>query len=159
MAHRSLGIVLLNLDEAQLGVEHLERAAQLEPNDGAVYSGLARGYQMIGDRPRAEEAAEKAGILRPTLDVPDPVRYTVDKMEMSPIGCTRRAELALRQQDHAAAIPDLERLVEMLPDESRWSLQLARSLEAIGQVDRARAEYDRAIERHGDLDAELPEGG
>lgn len=83
IARRSLGQVLIALDDARTAIAELERVAVEAPGDGATQAALAQAYTLIGDAVRATAAAAKARELEETLSIPDAVRFLVVQLGRS----------------------------------------------------------------------------
>ena len=144
MAHRGLGQVLLALGDLPAALAHLQRATTLDPSDGIAWATLARAFQVQGDEEQADAAARRASTLPRQLGLPDPLRYQVEQLAVNPAACNRRAAEAMRRGDYAAALPELERLVEMLPGEADYWAGLGRALERLGRGPEALDAYRRA---------------
>jgi tetratricopeptide (TPR) repeat protein len=132
MAHRGLGHALIALDDADGAVRHLERAAELEPKDGMIFSALARAYQMQGQRDKAMEAAAMATRLHPIYGVPDPIRYQTENLSITGQAGQQRYRNYMRQGDFVTAVAELEQLVEIFPDVENYHVDLGRSRGQLG---------------------------
>jgi tetratricopeptide (TPR) repeat protein len=106
-AHRGLGQVLLPLGEPELAVTHLEKAVELNPDDGAAQSSLARAYARAGDRAAARRAQGRARELVADHVMPDPVLEEVSGAAVSAVACLRRARFRLERGEAGAALQDL----------------------------------------------------
>ncbi len=146
MAHRNLGQVLLSLEDVPGALEHLERAAALAPSDAVVSSSLARAYWLAGDEERAERAGEDAARQVPEYGIPDPVRYAVDELALTPAACDRRARERLQRGEWARALADLEILREVSGESPAIELRLATCQRNLGAPERAREHLERALE-------------
>ncbi len=163
MAHRNLGQTLLALEDTTGAIARLERAAALDPSDAVVTSSLAQAYRRAGNEERATRAAEAARAKTPVYGVPDPVRFALEEKNVTPLACDRRARGREQRGEWSAALADLERLVEMDTAEMdagdaalHW--RLGRCLRALGQGERARSEFARALELAPDHLGALAEG-
>ena len=146
MAHRGLGQVLLSLRQPETGVSHLERAAALEPDDSIVHTALARGYQLLGDRRRARQAAERSKSLKPAHSVPDPVRFELESQAVDPASCRRRYRRNMDEGAYDKAIVDLKLLDEMFPDNTPLQVQLAICYERTGDEASAETFLKKAVQ-------------
>lgn len=145
MAHRNLGQILLALEDVGGALEHLERALALDPNDGVTHGSLAQACWRSGDEARAERATVEAERKAPVFGVPDPIRHAIDAKNLSPLASERRAREHEQRGQWGEARADLERLVEMTPDDGTLHWRLGRALRALGLRDGARAEFERAL--------------
>jgi len=148
MAHRNLGQTLLALDDVDGALEHLERAAALDPGDGVTAGSLTQAYWRAGNAARAEESAAEARSKAPVFGVPDPVRYAIDQKNVTPLASDRRAKENEESGNWAAALPDLERLVAMKPEDPGERWRLARTLLRTGSLERARTELENVLAAH-----------
>ena len=156
LAHRSLGQVLLSLGNPVAAMKHLEQAAKLQPDDRNVISTLARGYMLLGDRERAEEAAETSRLLRDTLDLPDPVRDEVKALAVNQKRVIMRAVKQLREGAFGKAISELKLVEESSPNNPTVHFHLGTSYMKTGQQELAITHLSKAVELQEDLiDAHL----
>lgn len=146
MAHHGLGQSLLSMGEAESAVKHLAQARELDPTDSMAYTALARAYQLTGDRGRAKEAADKAGSLKPSLSVPDPVRFDMQLLAVDPRSCIRRYAGNMRAGRFDKAISDLKLLLEMFPGTANYHVELATCYQKVGDKDAAIGHLTKAIE-------------
>ena len=63
--HYFLGLVLNELNEADLAIEYIKNAIEINPNCGKYYSQFSRSYEIKGDNALAMSFAKEACIVEP----------------------------------------------------------------------------------------------
>lgn len=145
LARRSLGQVLVALDDAAGAVEELERAAKAAPEDGPTQAALAQAHARLGDEAKAAAAAARARDRGETLNLPDPARFLVTQLGRSAGLAMARAKGRLADGDYAGAIEDLNIVLRTRKSSPSVHEQLADAYGRIGQ--KARAEEHRTEAR------------
>jgi tetratricopeptide (TPR) repeat protein len=153
LAHRGLGQVLLGKDEAEKAVTHLQSAVGLQPRDGAAKTLLAQAFNRVGDRERAEIAAKQGAAQTPIHEPPDPVLEEVDKLSVSAATATQRGRMRMASGDFRGAIAELEKVVELLPDDAESRVDLATAYLNSRRVDEAIEQCRKAVELRPELAA------
>ena len=146
VSHRDLAQILLATGEVEAAIDHFEKAASLAlADDYTVYAGLAQAYRQRGEPGRAEEAAAKAQSTRNTLTLPDPLRREVDSIAVNAQVAYDRALLRVRAGDHAGAIPDLEIVAEVRPEDPDVHYLLGRAYYNVGRIEPTETHLRKAI--------------
>ena len=66
-AHRNLGEVLLDLDDAEGALEHLRRAVELAPDDADAYLAMGHAFEILGRYDQAARQYRRVVELEPNL--------------------------------------------------------------------------------------------
>lgn len=135
------------LDESQA---HLETAASLAPQAGAIQATLARLYRRQGDREKALRAATLARTLHPEVTLDDPVMAAVGEEGVSIVGIQSRAVEAESKGDSVRAEALLRQMIALRPEDANFYYNLANNLARQGRFDEARASYQDALSRAPD---------
>ena len=151
VAHRGVGQVLLSLGDVTGAIEHLERAADLVPADGAAQTALAQAYSRQGLSERSAQAIDKAEKLQPIEQVPDPIQDRMNSLAISATACTNRARSLMAQGDFASAIPDLKIVLEVAPTDAQAQLDIGTAYLNTSKPDLAIAHLGKAIDLKDDL--------
>jgi tetratricopeptide (TPR) repeat protein len=99
-AHYGIGTIALQDKDLQKSVEHLKRAAELEPEAVDIAFNLATCLFVGGNRVGALVQLERAA------------KYCLD----DPVFCSRIAEMSIRLGEPAAAVTIMSRLKALTPD-------------------------------------------
>ena len=146
VAEFALGRIELGARELQKALAHLERAAELQPQAGAIQAALARLYRLRGDREAAVAAAESARELEPEVIFRDPLAQAIRNEEVSTRALQRRAQEA----EAAGAIRVAEqlhtRLLELHPEEAELHYNLGNFFARSGRLEEAARSFRRALE-------------
>ncbi len=151
MAHRSLGQVLLALNDPATALRHLQRTAELTPDDSLVFAALAQAYLRAGDRQRADQAAEQSRRLPENLGLPDPIRIQVKALGISSELCYTRAKRLMQEGYFAGAIENLKIVEAVRPQDPNVHHRLDMSYLQIGQEDLGIAHLSKAVRLQDDL--------
>lgn len=149
-AHFALGRLALSAGEIESSREHLETAARLSPEAGAVQATLARLYRRLGDRERALEAAALARELHPEVTLDDPVMASVAEEAVSVVGLQSRAVEAAARGDAPRAELLLRRMVELRPEDPDLHYNLGNNLSRQGRSEEAGSQYREALALRSD---------
>jgi tetratricopeptide (TPR) repeat protein len=149
LAHRGLGQAATLLGNGPAAVEHLERAAALDPRDRITQVALARAYTLVGRADQAAGAAREAQTLDSQASLPDPVFFEVERLAVDPETLRKRVARGLRNNDYDMAIEAVTLLEESGAPGARRQLALASKQRAnrlafSGEFDGALAEFGRA---------------
>ncbi len=151
LAHRSLGLLLLDADQAGRALPYLERAALLAPRDGPTHAALAQALRRSGDKERALAVGTKAR-LPESVDLPDPVRAQVYQLASSASDHFARARVAFQEGNTPEAIRLLKRAAQSTPDDPQIQLWLGRVHMREDPAEAARY-FERALELKEDSTA------
>ncbi|MEE8523033.1 MAG: tetratricopeptide repeat protein, partial [Thermoanaerobaculia bacterium] len=151
IAHRSLGQLLVALDDSEAAIRHLERATELAQEDRAVFAAFAQAYARMGDPQRAAEAAEKSQRLPSVLALPDSLAYEIEALAISSIQCDQRARRLMRQGDYAAALENLKIVEEARPDDPEVQYRLGILYTRTGESQLAIEHLVKAVRHQDDL--------
>ena len=151
LAHRGLGDVLLALGDVPQAVVHLERAARLAPEEGAIVSSLARAYARMGRKDRARKTAERARNLEQSHVIRDPVRLEVLALAVNLAACQERAKRHLDAGEYIEAIPDLKIILELQPDNPDIHAALGQAYRKSGRPQRAITHFTKALALKDDM--------
>lgn len=146
VARRSLGQVLLQLDEVEEAIAQLTLAAEQHPDDRTVWLSLARAHQMAGNSEEASNASARSTDLVPTMALPDPVRKPVVDQALTAERFAERAAEYLAAGDLARARQALETSVELDPNNALVRARLGSVYVSLNEADRAQAQFTRALE-------------
>jgi predicted TPR repeat methyltransferase len=124
-----LGAVLASLQQTELAVLLLERAAQLRPDDASFLRTLGAAHAMRGNFDEALAAYDRALETNPD-----------DALTMA-----QRGSVLIELGRTDEALGTLRRAAELRPESGDCQIQLANGLLAAGQPDEARAAYRRAL--------------
>ncbi|HXV65569.1 MAG TPA: tetratricopeptide repeat protein [Vicinamibacteria bacterium] len=142
LAHFGVGRLTLGTEE---GLEHLERAATLEPEAGAIQALLARAYLQAGNREAATRAAALARTLHPEVPLDDPVMAAVLEEAVSVSGLQSRAvEAEARGEPHRAEML-LRKMIELRPEDANLPYNLANNLSRQGRFQEAEPYYRESL--------------
>jgi tetratricopeptide (TPR) repeat protein len=132
----------------------LEQGYELEPLGEGAYAALYALSQIAlraGDGARAQELVARqsqVGQWRAYLKVR---RQQVRESPDEPLPRLGLAQLWLQAGQHARALEELDRLTARFPDYAPGWFQRGEALRALERYDEARAAYDLALERDGEL--------
>ena len=146
IAHYGYGQLLLKLGDAQTAVGHLERASILAPDDGPTLAALAQAYVRVGDRSRARQASDASRKLSPVLALNDPIRGLVHALGVSSKICYRRAVQLLKSGRPKDAMPYLETLRQVKPEDPNVHLWSAFARLRLGDRKLARGHLAQALQ-------------
>ncbi len=128
--HYVVGGLLVNQRSDEPALEHFEAALELAP-------------ELEDARVKLGNVAARAGRLD------DAVAAYSEVLERNPRSAPallKRAAARMSQGQEGLAIADLERLLELEPEHEEARLRLARAFEEAGDPDRAREQYQAALE-------------
>ncbi len=145
IGHRSVGQTLLSLGERAEAIKHLQRAAELAPDDGPVFGALAQAYARRGQLERAEEAAQRSRRSEATILLSDPIRREVLNLGISSQICWKRAQRFIQSGRYAGAITLLKITEETRADNPRIQTALGVCYARTGQQALASLHLRQAI--------------
>lgn len=153
VAHFNLATVLLKLDESGKALDHLDRAADLKPDEPAIWKQYATTLRLVADANRTAAfltKIKKARIDRSLLiSLQEMLRPKVRKSNVA-LGSASPAEIQvaiahLQKGRFAEAASQAERLSRAHPDISIIADLLAYAQGELGQVVDAESNFKRAI--------------
>lgn len=150
-AHRGLGQVYISLRDHDKAITHLERAADLFPEDGMIYSSLARAYMTAGERNKANRALEKSKSLKYLQLIVDPVSDEIKSLSVSSTLCYNRAKHNVTEGRYDAALRDLLIVERARPNDPYVQVYLGFSYHQKGSLELARKHLFRALDINPDL--------
>jgi tetratricopeptide (TPR) repeat protein len=163
-SHADLGSVLLLAGDAAGATECLETALALDPSLTAAWNNL--GLIHLGAGRFAEAADAFAKAMQPRSAVPDALHNFVSAKarlghfaELRPLLEAALAEDANDARAHAvlglvelkgfanpaAALPHLERALQLHPDHAEWLVHRGMALHDLGRIDEALASHEAAL--------------
>jgi tetratricopeptide (TPR) repeat protein len=117
-------------------VEALDRATELDPQDGAAWSALAQALARRGEAERSRSAAEKGERLHPRLAIEDPeLARHVEPLGASAQHAFTRAIGRVARGEYAAALDDLAQVERRTPRDPDVRRLQARAHAALGHPD------------------------
>jgi tetratricopeptide (TPR) repeat protein len=173
--YRALGTALTRSGDTAAGIAQLQRAVELAPEHPGTLHQLGTAMAASGDREAARELLAKAaeldsaqrdgavqtnrvselGLLTARglyhyrrADYAESVRLLQNAAQLAPDDALVHYDLGLAlaaADGHAAALPALERSLELAPDRGETCAALAIAYRAIGRIDDA-AEMERRAE-------------
>ena len=151
VAHRGVGQVLLSMGDIGGAVEHLDRAVNLVPADGAAQTALAQAYSRQGLSERSAQALDQAENLQPIEQFSDPIQDRMNSLAISATACTNRARSLMARGDFASAIPELKIVLEVAPTDAQAQLDIGTAYLNSSKPDLAIAHLGKAIDLKDDL--------
>jgi eukaryotic-like serine/threonine-protein kinase len=124
----SLGGAYLNTGDYEKALKYIQQATQVEPQNEAGFSNLGTVYVSMGRYQDSIEPLEKAMQL-------DPQPAVISNLGTSYFYLHRYPE----------AVKQFEKAVELNPNDETMMGNLADGYRAAGQMDKAKATYDKAI--------------
>jgi tetratricopeptide (TPR) repeat protein len=146
IAQRSLGQVLLQMNELRAAVELLEAAATSHPDDQTVWISLARAYQLTGRADEAAAASAQVAGLKPTMALPDPIRRPVLDQALTAERLTERAVESVANGNVQAAAQALSAAVDLAPNDAYLRVRLGNVYVMLGRPDSALVQFQYALE-------------
>ncbi|MEM7246371.1 MAG: tetratricopeptide repeat protein [Acidobacteriota bacterium] len=120
VGHRLLGSALLSLEQLDRAETHLERAVELDADEGLAWSELSKLRRLQGDMEGAAEALEQAEGKPREAGLPDPVRYQVQRSAMDPDSCRGRGSDMMGLQRYQEALEAFNCYTEVVTDDA-WA--------------------------------------
>ena len=133
LRHYTEGVQLSRQGKNLDAVKQFEAATKEDPNFALAYSKVAITYALLGYGDKAQEFARRA------VDLSD----SVSQQEKYVI----LAEDARVTKDKAKAIESYEKLAQILPDDPDVQYALGRLYEDTASLDKARANYQKILDR------------
>lgn len=131
-----------------------ERAYELEPLGEGAYGALHALSQIAlraGDGARAQKLVEGQAQVGQWRDFLRVRRLQVRERPQEPLPRLGLAQLWLQAGEHARALEELDLLTARFPDWAPGWFHRGEAQRALGRLDDARASYDLALERDGEL--------
>jgi predicted O-linked N-acetylglucosamine transferase (SPINDLY family) len=126
-----LGVVVYQTDQPAAALGHLQKAADLDPDNAVFQNSLGAAYQQLGQHDEAAACHRRALELRPG-----------DSAALNNLGITLMAQ---GQTDEAVAA--FRRVLERDPGDAACLCNLAAALAAQRQYDEAIALYQQALQQ------------
>ena len=145
-AQRSLGQVLLMLNDLERAVVHLEAASRLQPADGATWAALAQAYARTDNQRQANAAAEKAAAHEPIHALIDPAMQVVTNLGISSTICAKRARAYLDRGDFEQALQQFLIVAEVETKNANLQHRIATTARSAGRSKLAKQHLQRAID-------------
>jgi tetratricopeptide (TPR) repeat protein len=152
---RDTAAVLYQLGRASLAkkdyataVQHLEEAVRLNPAAAVIHQPLAMAYRGLGDLERAQSNLDRTrGRAGPgaAVTMSDPLMAEVSTMLRSPEVFGELGQQASARGDWPEAARQFRKAVELSPDNAIMRLNLALTLNRLGDARAAMTELDAAI--------------
>ncbi|NBB93141.1 MAG: tetratricopeptide repeat protein [Gammaproteobacteria bacterium] len=139
-----LGRVALEREEFEQAVSLFNAALERAPGSNRLYYQLGRAFRGLGEVEQARRSMARSGDIE--VPVPDPVLGQVQLLSRS---AQFYHELALSEADRGrldAAIPLLERALELEPDNPSFLRDLGDALARQGRMEPARQRFQRWAE-------------
>lgn len=125
-----LGVLALQVGEAEIAVELISDSLKVRPNDHLAIANLGNAYRALGSWSEAETAFAQTLALQPGF-VDVWIRY---------------ADMAREQGQHATARPRLEQALTLAPDNVNALFVLGEVCRELGDHDAARRHWERCAE-------------
>jgi tetratricopeptide (TPR) repeat protein len=127
-------------------VQHLEAALRLNPAATVIHYPLAMAYRALGDLEKAQSNLDRTkGRAGPALTVPDPLMAEVRTVLRSPEVHGELGQQASARGDWPEAANQFRKALDLLPDNADMRLNLALTLNRMGDARAALAELEAAI--------------
>jgi tetratricopeptide (TPR) repeat protein len=129
-------------------VQHLEAALRLNPAATVIHYPLAMAYRALGDLEKAQSNLDRTrGRAGPgaALTVPDPLMAEVRTVLRSPEVYGELGQQASARGDWPEAASQFRKAIDLLPDNADLRLNLALTLNRMGDARAAVAELEAAI--------------
>jgi tetratricopeptide (TPR) repeat protein len=143
-----LGRASLAKQDYAKAVQHLEAALRLNPAATVIHYPLAMAYRGLGDLEKAQSNLDRTrGRAGPgaTVTVPDPLMAEVSTMLRSPEVHGELGQHASAREDWPEAARQFRQAIELSPDNAIMRLNLALTLNRMGDARAALAELEAAI--------------
>jgi tetratricopeptide (TPR) repeat protein len=161
--HRRVAMEYRRLGVLDMAHGHLTKAAELAPDDAAVFDGLARVWRDLGCPDRGFADAARAVYLAPSWPVAANTLGTLFEASGRPDAARRWYRRALEIDPHAsyalnnlcyaaitASRPDAvtvcRRALAQAPDSQRVRNNLGLAYAARGELDKAREQFDASVD-------------
>ncbi|MEX2533980.1 MAG: tetratricopeptide repeat protein [Trueperaceae bacterium] len=147
-----LSFIAFDENEAQAAAEALAVAVELEPESDLYWTNLGWAYYLLGMLEKSEVASLRAVALDPSQYI---AQYNLGLAlavtnRLSEAVDAYRAALRVDPEVDDAAIEDLERALELYPDQPAVHYVLAMLYEAEGRRSDAARQFGRFVDRSGD---------
>jgi tetratricopeptide (TPR) repeat protein len=143
-----LGRASLAKQDYANAVRHLEEALRLNPAATVVHYPLAMAYRGLGDLEKAQSNVDRTkgrGGPGATMTVPDPLMAELRTMLRSPEVYGELGQQASAREDWPEAARQFRKAIELSPDNVDMRLNLALTLNRMGDARAALAELEAAI--------------
>lgn len=160
--YRRLGNVYLDTGDIAHALDAFQKAVKLNPYYWENYNSLGKGYFHQGDYPKALAAFQQVTVLEPDIDIgyenvgniyvlqskyQESIPYFQKALQIRPNFSTYSnlgtSYVFLKQYSNAADM--FEKAVALNPNDTMMTLNLADAYRGLGQRDKARATYQRAV--------------
>jgi tetratricopeptide (TPR) repeat protein len=143
-----LGRASLAKQDYGTAVQHLEAALRLNPAAAVIHYPLAMAYRGLGDIKRAQSnldrTKDRAGSGSP-VTISDPLMAEVSTVLRSPEVHGELGQHASAGGDWPEAAKQFRKAIELLPDDGNMRLNLALTLNRMGDARAALAELEAAV--------------
>lgn len=145
ITHRSLGQVLVMLDQPADALPHLRRADELTPDDRSIVASLAQVHQRLGEHTQAQTCSRRSRDCKERVALPDAIKFEVRAMNISLEACRERALRAAEHGDVAAAIQSLAPCRDVRTDDPYFHYLLGLTYSQIQLHELAVSHLQRAL--------------
>jgi len=169
LAHTNYGAALLEQADNERAVEHLERAAALEPGEFTARMKLGELHRQRGDLELARARLDEAMALRPVdaharyeagfVALARGERTVADQHFDRALALEPRDRASLyycglignQRREHERAAACLERALELMPESAEARVAFGLSLWELGQRERGLGEIESAVQQQPDV--------
>lgn len=143
-----LGRASLAKQDYASAVQYLEEAVRLNPAAAVIHYPLAMAYRGLGDLGKAQSNLDRAGGragAEASVTIPDPLMADVNAALRSPQVFWELGQRASARGDWPEAASQLRKGLELVPDDAVMRLNLAVTLNRMGDARAALAELEATI--------------
>lgn len=140
----TLGRVESLRGRTEAAIQRFEEALAIQPSASVIRYPLGLAYQRQGRAEEARAQFERRGRRQPALS--DPLLQELDDLATGARVHLFRGAQAMRARNLPTAVAEFDAAVVADPESSSARLNLGAALAQSGQVDRAIAELDKALE-------------